>query len=430
MRERLRAALDDPASAQAIVGELPLPERRRPPTRRSGATTRPSRCAPRRWPRTRARRASRGSRRPTCTCAAPTAVAARVRDCWASFFSERALFYRAQKGSLDDLEMAVVVQRMVEPDVAGILFTVDPVQRRRDQMVVEAVFGLGETAVSGSRHARQLRDRPRRAPQALAHRRAERTRSSACPAEAPRSARSRPRRADADARRGRPAPAGRARQAARGARAAPAGHRVGDRRRRPLRAAVATGDDALSAESDGCRAALRARAASAPRALRAHAGTGSTSSARRAAGSAPRRAAARHRARLPRPGLALSSRAGTGRSPHYVDYHQGRCARLLDGLARRARRGGRRSWPMRSALVAVHERGGLGGRQPAAGGRLALLHRDDGAARAPLDRRGHDQPGERDWRRCAPCGSASRCRPRTRQGRELYERVLRESRQA
>ena len=45
--------------------------------------------------------------------------------------------------------MAVVVQRMVEPDVAGILFTVDPVQRRRDQMVVEAVFGLGEPAVSG-----------------------------------------------------------------------------------------------------------------------------------------------------------------------------------------------------------------------------------------------------------------------------------------
>ena len=37
-----------------------------------------------------------------------------IRDCWASFFSERALFYRQQKGSLDDLGMAVVVQRMVE----------------------------------------------------------------------------------------------------------------------------------------------------------------------------------------------------------------------------------------------------------------------------------------------------------------------------
>jgi pyruvate,water dikinase len=76
-------------------------------------------------------------------------VVRRVRDCWASFFSERALFYRERKGSLDDLGMAVVVQRMVAADVAGVLFTCDPVQRRRDRMIVEAVFGLGEAAVSG-----------------------------------------------------------------------------------------------------------------------------------------------------------------------------------------------------------------------------------------------------------------------------------------
>jgi pyruvate, water dikinase len=76
-------------------------------------------------------------------------VLACVRDCWASFFSERAVFYRARKGSLDDLDMAVVVQRMVAADVAGVLFTCDPVQRRRDRMVVEAVFGLGEACVSG-----------------------------------------------------------------------------------------------------------------------------------------------------------------------------------------------------------------------------------------------------------------------------------------
>jgi pyruvate,water dikinase len=76
-------------------------------------------------------------------------VLERVRDCWASFFSDRALFYRARKGSLDDLGMAVVVQRMVAADVAGVLFTCDPVQRRRDRMVVEAVFGLGEACVAG-----------------------------------------------------------------------------------------------------------------------------------------------------------------------------------------------------------------------------------------------------------------------------------------
>ena len=73
----------------------------------------------------------------------------RVRDCWASFFSERAIFYRQKKGSLDDLGMAVVVQRMVRSDVAGVLFTCDPVRGGSDRMVVEAVLGLGEAAVSG-----------------------------------------------------------------------------------------------------------------------------------------------------------------------------------------------------------------------------------------------------------------------------------------
>jgi len=75
---------------------------------------------------------------------------ARIRDCWASFFSERALFYRAKMGSLADLGMAVVVQRMVDADIAGVLFTCDPVRGRRDRMVVEAVIGLGEAAVSGA----------------------------------------------------------------------------------------------------------------------------------------------------------------------------------------------------------------------------------------------------------------------------------------
>ena len=75
---------------------------------------------------------------------------ARIRDCWASFFSERALFYRSKKGSLADLGMAVVVQRMVNADLAGVLFTIDAVQGRRDRMVVEAVLGLGEAAVSGA----------------------------------------------------------------------------------------------------------------------------------------------------------------------------------------------------------------------------------------------------------------------------------------
>jgi pyruvate,water dikinase len=77
------------------------------------------------------------------------AVLASVRQCWASFFSERALFYRSRKGSLSDLRMAVVVQRQLAPEKSGVMFTVDPVRRRRDQMVIEAVHGLGESVVSG-----------------------------------------------------------------------------------------------------------------------------------------------------------------------------------------------------------------------------------------------------------------------------------------
>jgi pyruvate,water dikinase len=76
-------------------------------------------------------------------------VIARIHDCWASFFTERALFYRARKGSLDDLGMAVVVQELVPADVAGVMFTVDPVQGRKDRILVEAVLGLGEAVVSG-----------------------------------------------------------------------------------------------------------------------------------------------------------------------------------------------------------------------------------------------------------------------------------------
>jgi pyruvate,water dikinase len=78
-----------------------------------------------------------------------TEVLRRVKDCWASFFTPRALFYRAQKGALTDIGMAVVVQEMVQADKSGVMFTVDPVHRRRDHLVIEAANGLGEAVVSG-----------------------------------------------------------------------------------------------------------------------------------------------------------------------------------------------------------------------------------------------------------------------------------------
>jgi pyruvate, water dikinase len=76
-------------------------------------------------------------------------VLANVVRCWLSFFTERAVFYRREKGSLDDVAMAVIVQEMVDSDRSGVLFTVDPVHGRRDRMVVEAARGLGEAVVSG-----------------------------------------------------------------------------------------------------------------------------------------------------------------------------------------------------------------------------------------------------------------------------------------
>ena len=76
-------------------------------------------------------------------------VLEKVVDCWLSFFSERALFYREHKGDLQDISMAVVVQRMVDAEKAGVMFTVDPVNHRRDRIVVEAARGVGEHVVSG-----------------------------------------------------------------------------------------------------------------------------------------------------------------------------------------------------------------------------------------------------------------------------------------
>ncbi|MFI9596374.1 rifamycin-inactivating phosphotransferase [Nonomuraea sp. NPDC052265] len=77
-------------------------------------------------------------------------VVAQVRRCWASLFTERAVVYRRRNGfDHRRVRMAVVVQRMVFPDAAGILFTADPVTSNRKVAAVEAGWGLGEALVSG-----------------------------------------------------------------------------------------------------------------------------------------------------------------------------------------------------------------------------------------------------------------------------------------
>jgi pyruvate,water dikinase len=80
----------------------------------------------------------------------PAAILRHVSRCWASLFSERAVTYRLRNGfDHRRVLMAVVVQRMVFPEAAGILFTADPVTSNRKVSSVEASFGLGESLVSG-----------------------------------------------------------------------------------------------------------------------------------------------------------------------------------------------------------------------------------------------------------------------------------------
>lgn len=73
-----------------------------------------------------------------------------VRKCWASLFTPRAIFYRFEKGlHLEKVSVAVVVQKMIQSEVAGVAFSVHPVTEDRDQIIIEAGWGLGEAVVSG-----------------------------------------------------------------------------------------------------------------------------------------------------------------------------------------------------------------------------------------------------------------------------------------
>ena len=78
------------------------------------------------------------------------AVVEAVRRCWASLWSDRAIAYRDEQGfTHDDVALAVVVQRMIPADAAGVAFTLDPVTGRR-RVVIESAWGLGEVVVSGA----------------------------------------------------------------------------------------------------------------------------------------------------------------------------------------------------------------------------------------------------------------------------------------
>jgi pyruvate,water dikinase len=73
-----------------------------------------------------------------------------VQDCWASLFGARAIFYRQEQGFEHfKVGIAVPVQRMVQSEAAGVMFTVEPTTSNKEKLTIEAVLGLGEMIVSG-----------------------------------------------------------------------------------------------------------------------------------------------------------------------------------------------------------------------------------------------------------------------------------------
>jgi len=73
-----------------------------------------------------------------------------IQKCYASLFSERALSYSLSLGiKFEMMKMSVLIQQMIDANVSGVLFTVNPVDLMRGELVVEAFYGLGEDIVSG-----------------------------------------------------------------------------------------------------------------------------------------------------------------------------------------------------------------------------------------------------------------------------------------
>lgn len=80
-----------------------------------------------------------------------SALQVAVRECWASLFTPRAIYYRhSNKIKIEKVGISVIVQKMVQSEVSGIMFSIDPVTNRKDRIIIDAVWGLGEMIVQGS----------------------------------------------------------------------------------------------------------------------------------------------------------------------------------------------------------------------------------------------------------------------------------------
>lgn len=80
-----------------------------------------------------------------------SAVLHKVRDAWSSLFTPRAIFYRIQK-KFDHFKVyiAIPIQRMIQPESSGVMFTVNPVTNDKNIIIIEGIYGLGELIVQGS----------------------------------------------------------------------------------------------------------------------------------------------------------------------------------------------------------------------------------------------------------------------------------------
>lgn len=77
-------------------------------------------------------------------------VIKKVQECWASLFEARGIFYRQEaKKNLFGRGIAVVIQKMIQAEAAGVLFTADPTGNKKNTLIIEAIWGLGEYLVQG-----------------------------------------------------------------------------------------------------------------------------------------------------------------------------------------------------------------------------------------------------------------------------------------
>lgn len=75
----------------------------------------------------------------------------KVRECWASLFTPRSIFYRVEnKIKHESVKISVIVMKMVQSEVSGVMFSIDPVNNDKDRIIIESVWGLGEMIVQGS----------------------------------------------------------------------------------------------------------------------------------------------------------------------------------------------------------------------------------------------------------------------------------------